>query len=220
MGNLVVGLALKIRNTDRIGFKNLLYGKKERGSVSRGIIIAIILSMCIWLAACGRMPGPCTDRMGCLEIPPDGSFVIGVILANTNEYSLTSQNFHASIQQALDNKGTLLGHPLELIQHTTDCSPEDIQTAALEFTARTDLVAVIAPACTEAAQSAIPFLINAGIAFLSPTTDPAAAYTLTGQALIKVEQISVLQADRSLYVPRLALLEAVNPVEITQFHSY
>jgi hypothetical protein len=217
MGNLVVGLALKIRNTDRIGSKNLLYGRKERGSVSRGVVITNILILCIWLAACGRTSGKCTDRMGCLEIPPDGSIVIGVILANTADYSLTSQNFHASIQQALTNKGTLLGHPLELIQHATDCSPEDIQAAALEFTAHADLVAVIAPTCTEAAQSAIPFLINAGIAFLSPTTDPAAAYTLTGQALIKVEQISVLQDDRSLYIPRLALLEEINPLEITNY---
>jgi ABC-type branched-subunit amino acid transport system substrate-binding protein len=177
--------------------------------MSRGIVIANLLI--IWMAACSRAPRPCTDRMGCLEIPPDRPIVIGVILADTQEYSLTSQNFLASIQQALTNKGELFGHSFELVKLGTDCSPEDTLSAALEFTARQDMVAVIAPACLEAAQPSIPFLINAGITFLSPAPDPASAYTLTEQALAKIEQVSILQADRSLYVPRIALLEAVNP---------
>jgi hypothetical protein len=186
--------------------------------MSRGIVITGLLILCLKLAACGGAPFRCTDRMGCLEIPPNSPIVIGIIVANTNKYRLTSQDFLASIQQALADKDKLLGHPFELIQHGTDCSSEDIQTAALEFTARPDLVAVIAPACAEAAQPVIPYLVNAGIAFLSPVPDPAAAYTMTEQALVKIEQVAVLQGDRSLYIPRLSLLEAVNPVEINQYH--
>jgi ABC-type branched-subunit amino acid transport system substrate-binding protein len=183
--------------------------------MSRGIVIANLLI--IWLAACSGAPRPCTDQMGCLEIPPNRPIVIGVILADTEEYSLTSQNFFASIQQALTDKGELLGHPFELVKLGTNCSPEDTLSAALEFSTRPDLVAVIAPACLEAAQSSVPFLINAGIAFLSPVPNPAAAYTLTEQALAKIEQVSILQGDRSLYVPRIALLEAVNPLEIKTY---
>lgn len=180
--------------------------------------LASLLMLGLFLASCGGATYKCTDLMGCLEIPPGSPLVIGVILAHTGEYAISGTDILENVEQAIADKGDIFGHPIELIQHTTDCTPESAQIAALELATHSDLVAVIGPTCAAETEIAVPILINAGIAMLSPTPDPVTAYDLTNQALYEIEQTAVLQQDQTLYIPRQALLETINPIESATHH--
>jgi len=156
--------------------------------------------------------------MGCLEISPGRSIVIGVILANTGKYALTWTDILENMEQAIADKGDISGHPIELVQQTSDCTPESAQIAALELANHSDLVAVIGPTCPAETEIAAPILIDAGIAMLSPVPDPKSAYALTVQALSEIEQIAIPQPDQTIYIPRQVLLATINPVESAMYH--
>lgn len=160
----------------------------------------------VWLAACNAAAYECTDPLGCLEIPPGSPLVIGTLLASAGEQAADGEAALFAIQQAMDETGELLGHPLELDQWDTDCSAKDARSGATNLAINPNVVAVFGPTCAGQYEVAAPILSDAGLALLDPTAGPAAA-ELTRSLLTAVEQVAVADKDGTLHIPRQALIQ-------------
>jgi branched-chain amino acid transport system substrate-binding protein len=174
------------------------------------ILSSALVIICLLLVSCGAAPYDCTDPLGCLEIPPGSPVVIGAILATSGEQRPLATASLQSVKKAIADKGKFLGHPLQLITYGTDCIAESAQMAATEFATNSNLSAVIGPTCSDEAAAASPVLLNAGIPLLGPVTNSTAAYTLTNQVLAAIQQVSVQMPDKTIYIPRQALLSVLN----------
>lgn len=111
----------------------------------------------------------------------------------------------------MGDKVELLSHPIQLIQYGTDCSPDSARVAVTEFATYPDPSAVIGPTCTEETVVAVPILLNAGISSFSPVPNSVAAYELANQVIAAIEQVAVQMPDKTLYIPRQSLLDALHP---------
>jgi len=185
---------------------NLLYKKMNR----RLIASAALLIINLLLVSCSSDSYECTDPLGCLEIPPDSPVVIGTILATLGEQGPVGTESLKSVETALADKVDLLGHPIQLLRFGTDCTAGSARIAATEFAINPYLSAVIGPTCTDEAVVAFQILLNAGIPLLGPVPDPVAAYALTNQVFSAIEQVAIQMPDKSIYIPRQALLNALD----------
>jgi branched-chain amino acid transport system substrate-binding protein len=78
------------------------------------------------------------------------------------------------VELALDFKGELLGHTLELQTEDEGCSAEGGQTSALKIVSNPQVVAVIGTSCSGAAVPAAEIVSDAGYVMVSPSnTSPA-----------------------------------------------
>jgi branched-chain amino acid transport system substrate-binding protein len=171
---------------------------------------AALVILSLLLVSCGTAAYECTDPLGCLEIPPGSPVVIGAILATNGDQRPLGIASLQSVKQAIEDKADLLGHYIQLINYATDCTAGSAQTGATEFATYADLSAVIGPTCSAEAVSASPVLLDAGIPILGPVTSYASAKILTNQVLAAIQQVAVLMPDKTLYIPRQALLSALN----------
>jgi len=170
----------------------------------------LLLISLLFLPACGPAPYTCADPLGCLEVSPGNPVVIGTLLATTGEQRLSGSESLHSVEKAVADKNELLGHPIQLLRNGTDCTTDNARGAATEFATYPDLSAVIGPTCTDEAVIAVPILLSAGIPLLGPVPNSAAAYELTNQVLAAIEQVAVQMPDKTLYIPRQALLDALH----------
>ena len=171
---------------------------------------ALLLTISLLLASCGAAPYECTDPLGCLEISPDSPVVIGTILATSGQNGPAGTEAVQSVEKAVTDKDEILGHPIKLIRYGTDCTADSARAAATEFATYSDLSAVIGPTCTGVADIAGSILLNAGIPLLSPVPDSAAAYDMANQIFAAIEQVTIQMPDKTLYIPRQALLDALH----------
>ena len=177
----------------------------------RFIFAFALLTFSLLLVSCGANPYQCTDPLGCLEISPDVPVVIGTILATTGQNGLAGTESLQSVERAVANKVELLGHPIQLIQYGTDCTADSARGAATEFARYPDLSAVIGPTCADEDVVATQILLEAGIPLLGPVPNSAAAYALADQVIAAIEQVAIQMPDKTLFIPRLALLDALRP---------
>ncbi len=176
----------------------------------RSAASAALLTVSLLMVSCAAAPYDCTDPLGCLEISPGSPVVIGAILATTGEQGPAGTASLQSVEKAVADKDELLGHPIQLLRYGTDCTADSARVAATEFATYTDLSVVVGPTCAGEAVVAGPILLDAGIPMLGPVTDSAAAYELANQAIAAIEQVTVQIPDGTLYIPRQALLDALN----------
>lgn len=172
-------------------------------------VTAPLLLFSLWLTACSAANYQCSDPLGCLEIPPGSPLVIGTILASSGPQAADGDASLLGVQQAVDETGELLGHPLELDQWSTDCSEKDARTSATSLALNPNVVAVIGPTCAGQVEVAAPILSDAGLALLNPAPGSASAADLTLSLLAAIEQVAVSDEDGTLHIPRQALLDAL-----------
>ncbi len=177
--------------------------------MNRRSAAAALLTVSLLLVSCAAAPYECTDPLGCLEISPGSPVVIGAILATTGEQGPAGTASLQSVEKAVADKDELLGHPIQLVRYGTDCTADSARVAAAEFATYANLSAVIGPTCTDEALVAGPILLDAGIPLLGPAPDSAAAYALTNQVFAAIEQAAIQMPDGTLYIPRLALRQAL-----------
>lgn len=171
---------------------------------------AALLTSSLLLVSCGTGPYTCADPLGCLEISPGSPVVVGTILATTGERGPDGTEALQSVEKAVAGKVELLGHPIQLLRYGTDCTADSVRVAATEFATYPELSAVIGPTCTDEAVVAGPILLNAGIPLLSPVPNSVAAYELTNQVFDAIDQVAVQMPDKTIYIPRQALVDALH----------
>ena len=170
-----------------------------------------LLTINLLLASCKTAHFQCTDPLGCLEIPPDSAVVIGVILATSGQNGPVGLESLQLVEEKVEAKDMLLGHRIKLFHYGTDCTADSARTAATEFATYTDLSAVIGPTCTGESVVAGPILKDAGIPLLGPVANSETALVLVNQVFIAIEQVAVKMPDKTLFIPRQALFDALQP---------
>ena len=116
----------------------------------------------------------CTDELGCVEVFPGDPIRIAsalVVSGPNTELGLDSQY---GVEIALDYRGELLGHPLELQAEDDGCSAEGGQTSATKIVSDPSIVAMVGTSCSGAGVPAAKIVTDAGYAMVSPSnTSPA-----------------------------------------------
>jgi branched-chain amino acid transport system substrate-binding protein len=183
--------------------------KKTRRFVAITALLLLLGSLPI---ACSAAPYQCLDPLGCLEFHPGSPLVIGTLLASAGPQSQAGGETLLEIKNAVDERGDLLGHPIELDQWNTDCSETDARTGAINLGMNSALVAVIGPTCAGQESIAASILNDAGIPLLIPASGSTSGTTLTRRVVSAIEQVAFQDADGTLHIPRQALLNALEQI--------
>lgn len=126
------------------------------------------------LAACGGEALECTDPLGCVEVGPDDPILIAsslVISGPNTELGLDSQH---GVEIAIDFRGELLGHAIELQPEDDGCNAEGGQTSAQKIVSNPQIVAMVGTSCSGAGVPAAKIISDAGYVMVSPSnTSPA-----------------------------------------------
>lgn len=147
------------------------------------IIVPILLVIVagILLAGCGQK-FECQDPLGCVTYGPDEPIRIAsalVISGPNADLGLDSQH---GVEIAIDFRGKLLGHDIELQAEDDGCSAEGGQTAGQKIVSDPTIVAVVGTSCSGAGVPMAEVISQAGYVMVSPSntapslTDPEQAW--------------------------------------------
>lgn len=121
----------------------------------------------------------CTDAIGCVEVAPGDPIMLAsslVVSGPNTELGLDSQY---GVEIAIDLRGEIMGHTIELQPEDDGCSAEGGQTSAQKIVSNPQIVAIIGTSCSGAGVPAAKIISDAGYAMVSPSntspslTDPA-----------------------------------------------
>lgn len=153
------------------------------------VLLSLILALA--LAACGGSTSEpsadpaagdtapseeltCDDPIGCVTVAPGEPILIAsalVISGPNTELGLDSQY---GVQLALDFRGEVLGHSVQLQPEDDGCSAEGGQTSAQKIVSNPQIVAMVGTSCSGAGVPAAKIISDAGFVMVSPSnTSPA-----------------------------------------------
>jgi branched-chain amino acid transport system substrate-binding protein len=130
----------------------------------------LLLSITILLAGCRPSPPPfaCADLLGCVQVAPGEPIKIGVLQALSEDQAPFGLSGLRSIELAVDNRdGEILGHPIELRIEDSRCSKEGGATAASKITADPQILGILGPTCSAAAETAVKVVSEAGLVMIT-----------------------------------------------------
>jgi branched-chain amino acid transport system substrate-binding protein len=148
------------------------------------LFISLLLLVSLAATACGPQAAPyeCTDKIGCVDIPPGDPIRIGYALVISGPNESLGVDSRRGVEIAIDDKeGEFLGHPIELVGEDGMCSAEGGQTALTKLTADTSLIGVIGTNCSSAGEPASRIASDAGMVLISPS-NTAPSLTNPGMA--------------------------------------
>jgi branched-chain amino acid transport system substrate-binding protein len=121
-----------------------------------------------------RSTGPASDAcaadpFGCVEVPVGDPILIGTALTLTGPNAALGLDSQYGAQVALNLRGEVAGHEVELVNHDDRCSSEGGTAAATLLVELEALAAVIGTSCSSAAEPASDILGARGVMLLSPS---------------------------------------------------
>ncbi|HKI55055.1 MAG TPA: branched-chain amino acid ABC transporter substrate-binding protein [Anaerolineales bacterium] len=147
------------------------------------IVLALLIAASLVLSACGASgPAECTDDLGCVEYGPDDPIRIASALVITGanaELGLDSQH---GVEIAIDMRGPVAGHSVELQAEDDGCNAEGGQAAGQKIVSDPSIVAVVGTSCSGAGVPMSKVISDAGYVMVSPSntapslTDPNEAW--------------------------------------------
>jgi len=144
----------------------------------------LLLSITVLLAGCRPTPSlfVCADAIGCVEIAPDAAVKIGVLQVLSGDQAPFGLSGLRSIELAVDDRdGQLLGHPIELRVEDSLCSKEGGATAASKITGDPQIVGILGPSCSGAAETAIKIVSDAGLVLISGSSTAPSLTSVGGE---------------------------------------
>jgi len=115
----------------------------------------------------------CDDAIGCVDIAPGDPIHFAWALTVSGATAPLGEDARGGVEIAIDDKGELLGHPIELTGEDTLCNAEGGQAAGTKLAADTTIVAIIGTTCSSEARAAMPLISAAGMTMISPSnTNP------------------------------------------------
>lgn len=151
----------------------------------RPAVLALLVVLLTILAACGE-PDRSNDY-GEVAVPPEQPLRIGVSIALTGDGSGDAQRIERGVRLAVEQVGTIKGHPLAVAVQDDRCSAEGSVAAAESFVAMPDLAGVIGPMCSSGCIPASLVYDDAKMLMLTPS---CTASMLTGQVLDTVVRLA------------------------------
>lgn len=120
----------------------------------------------------------CTDEADCVRVEPGDPIRIASALVITGPDSGLGLDSQYGIEIALDHRGEVLGHTVELQAEDDGCSAEGGQTAAQKIVSDPSIVGVIGTSCSGAGVPAAQVMAENNFVMISPSntapvlTDP------------------------------------------------
>ena len=149
------------------------------------IVLAMLLTAALLLTACGGAePYECTDALGCVSYAPDEPIRIASALVISGPNTDLGIDSQYGVEIAMDFKGQIFGHDIELQAEDDGCNAEGGQTAGQKIVADPTIVGVIGTSCSGAGVPMSTVISEAGYFMVSPSntapslTDPTQAWNL------------------------------------------
>ena len=138
-------------------------------------ILVTLMAISLLLAACGStdMSGACVDPLGCVTVGNEEPIVIAVALTLSGSNAPYGVDALRGVEMAIADRGTILNHPIELVQEDELCTPEGGQAAAERLAQNPKVVGVIGATCSGATEKAAKVLSDAGMVLISPSSTAA-----------------------------------------------
>jgi branched-chain amino acid transport system substrate-binding protein len=146
-------------------------------------VFSLMIVVSLILAACQSKPEAstyeCTDALGCVTVKPGDPITIAYALVISGPDETLGIDSRNGIEIAIDDKGQVMGHDVNLIGEDDGCSAEGGQAAGTKLAANPAIVAVIGTSCSSAARVAVPLLSKAGFVIIS-ASNTAPELTIAG----------------------------------------
>ncbi len=135
------------------------------------IIFLVLFSilMLMVLAACGGQALECTDAIGCVEVAPDEPILIASSLVISGPNAPLGLDSQYGVEIAIDFRGDVLGHKVELQPEDDGCSAEGGQASAQKVVSNPQIVALVGTSCSGAGVPASKIISDAGYVMVSPS---------------------------------------------------
>ena len=146
------------------------------------LIIGILVLAGLVLAACGGPAYECTDELGCVTVEDGDPVRIASALVISGPNTDLGTDSQYGVEIAIQFKGDIFGHPIELQAEDDGCSAEGGQAAGQKIVSDPTIVAVIGTSCSGAGVPMAEVISEAGYVMVSPSntapslTDPTAAW--------------------------------------------
>ena len=147
------------------------------------LVLALLVISSLVLAACGASgPAECTDELGCVEYGPDDSIRIASALVITGPDAQLGLDSQHGVEIAIDMRGPVAGHSVELQAEDDGCNAEGGQAAGQKIVSDPSIVAVVGTSCSGAGVPMSTVISEAGYVMVSPSntapslTDPNQAW--------------------------------------------
>ena len=140
---------------------------------------ALIASVVLAISACSGTAGstPPADPLGVVTIPPNEPIHIAFWGVLSGADASLGQDSLTGAQLAVEGKGKLLDHNIQLTQEDGLCTPEGGATAAQKMAADKTIVALVGSSCSDETVGGIKALTDAGLTTISPSnTRPALTF--------------------------------------------
>jgi branched-chain amino acid transport system substrate-binding protein len=124
----------------------------------------------------------CTDAIGCVEVAAGEPVRIASALVISGANANLGTDSQYGVEIAIEYKGEVLGHPIELQAEDDGCSAEGGQTAGQKIVSDPSIIAIIGTSCSGAGVPMAQVMSDAGYVMVSPSntapslTDPAQAW--------------------------------------------
>jgi branched-chain amino acid transport system substrate-binding protein len=145
----------------------------------RLVILLVLISLVFSLAGCKRK-FECTDPLGCVTYGPDEPIRIASALAISGPNAELGFDSLYGIELAMEFRGEVAGHQVELQPEDDGCSDEGGQTSGQKIVSNPSIIAVVGTSCSGAGVPASKIISDAGYVMVSPSstapvlTDPEA----------------------------------------------
>ncbi|MGB2896340.1 MAG: branched-chain amino acid ABC transporter substrate-binding protein [Anaerolineales bacterium] len=146
-------------------------------------VLAMLLTAALMLTACGGAePYECTDALGCVSYGPDEPIRIASALVISGPNTDLGTDSQYGVEIAIDFKGQVLGHDVELQAEDDGCNAEGGQTAGQKIVADPTIIGVVGTSCSGAGVPMSNVISEAGYFMVSPSntapslTDPTQSW--------------------------------------------
>ena len=112
----------------------------------------------------------CIDPLGCALIRPEEPIAIGYLLNLSDPGAEMGASAVQGIWMALETKGHILDHPIELVGSDSGCEPDQAFEAANALASNPRLLAAIGPTCAGAAHATVERMCADNIPLISPSS--------------------------------------------------
>jgi len=107
----------------------------------------------------------CDDAIGCVEIAPGDPILLASALVISGPNTQLGQDSQRGVEIALDYRGEVLGHALELQPEDDGCNAEGGQASAQKIVSNPQIVAMIGTSCSGAGVPAAQIISDNGYAW-------------------------------------------------------
>lgn len=149
-----------------------------------GILMLTVVVIGLLLVGCAPKEEPfdCEDSIGCVTYAPDDPIRIASALVISGPNIDLGMDSQYGVEIAIDFKGEVLGHKVELQAEDDGCSAEGGQTAGQKIVSDPTIIGVVGTSCSGAGVPMSQVVSDAGYLMVSPSntsptlTDPNIAW--------------------------------------------